>query len=231
MRGPFKTVSAHGAIPLLIGAAVTASGYSQMIVRSVAIVLCAVWLALDIGVWIFSLEWSTGKKNMVFCISACILCCLAMGVMYWFLASTLEDQRTDTMSRLTAQIYPDPEETKSVFSITNEGREVIGHHQLSCEIHTVLGSNGAAVEDLSSDVHEVASTMGPGESQSDACLSEFVFTPYRLVCADIVVDFSYELDNQPGIRQTKKLRFFGYGSPFRWIPEPENAKVDYCGHP
>jgi hypothetical protein len=52
MRGPFKKISGHGTVPIILGAAVTATGHAQMLVRSLAVIVCAVWFSLDVGVWL-----------------------------------------------------------------------------------------------------------------------------------------------------------------------------------
>src|SRR5713226_6425349 len=86
-RGPFKKVSVHGTIPVIIGAAATATGHSQMLVRSLAVLSCFIWLSLDVGRWVSEAEWQKQYKAIAFCIASCVLCCSAMGIMYWFLIS------------------------------------------------------------------------------------------------------------------------------------------------
>ncbi len=226
MRGPFKTISGQGTIPIIIGAATAATGHSQMLVRSAAVIICAIWLSLDVGIWISDTNWSKFWRGITFCASASFLCCSAMGIMFLFLSSTLEDQRADTSNHLTVQIYPELEVMNTVFSMTNGGSETIGSHQLLCRIITLVFKNNSGISEMISKILESNSEMNPGDSQSDACLSNFKSFP--IVCADIVVTLSYQLVNQVGIPQEKDLRFVGYGDSFRWIPEPTSSRGTYC---
>src|ERR1039457_7048458 len=69
MRGTFKKISGHGIVPILIGVLAVATGSLQMPFRSMAVIISAVWLSLDIGVWISEAKWSKHLKILAFCIS------------------------------------------------------------------------------------------------------------------------------------------------------------------
>jgi hypothetical protein len=75
----FKKISGHGVVPVIIGAAVTVTGYSEMHVRSVALTLCALWFAIDVGIWLA--ETKSNYKEALFAASAGLLFSSAMAIM------------------------------------------------------------------------------------------------------------------------------------------------------
>src|SRR5208282_1633136 len=95
-------VPGHGTFPVVIGAGVAVTGHSAMLVRSTAIIVCAVWSSMDVGIWISESndDWVRQWKIILFCATSWLACSLAMGVMYYFLLSTLEDQRADVYQHL-----------------------------------------------------------------------------------------------------------------------------------
>jgi hypothetical protein len=252
MRGPFKEVSGHGTIPTIIGAAVAATGHSQMLVRSLAVVICAVWLSLDVGVWLSKTKWSKQWKGIAFCISSSFLCCLAMGIMYWFLASTLEDQHNETFQHLTANHYLVPGEEDdpmhTMFSVTNGGSyEISEKHGITCLTNLAVGNGGASVQGMfswvadgkvhiSGGIHTfglppAATTLLPGgDAQTDQCLNWWKFAK-GTDCADITLIFWYSLESQPDVQREKSFRFVAYkgkNGQFSWYAEPQSLQGSYC---
>src|SRR3989442_12768357 len=63
MRSAFKKISGHGLIPVVLGAAVIIEGHSAMQIRSAALMVCATWLAADIGVEISDNNWEIGRAS------------------------------------------------------------------------------------------------------------------------------------------------------------------------
>lgn len=253
MRERFQKVSVHGTIPILLGGAVTATGHSQMLVRSLAVVICAVWLSLDIGVWLSEAKWSEHWKGLAFCASSSVLCCLAMGIMYWFLASTLEDQRNETLQHLTAEHHLVPGEEDdpmhTMFSVNNGGTNVISRkHGITCLTNLAVGNNGTSESrGISSwidngqmvisglahtfDRPPASSVLLPGgDAQTDQCLKVWGFAN-GTDCADVTVIFWYSLDSQPDIHQEKDFRFVAYKSKtgqFSWYGETISEPKTYC---
>jgi hypothetical protein len=252
MRGPFKKISAHGAIPLAIGLAATALGHSQMFVRSVALIISAVWISLDIGVWLGETNWSQHRKIWLFCLFSWILCCSAMGIMYWFMLSTLEDQRTDVYEKL-AMTHSSPSGHSNdpmfeMFSITNAGAfDISRNHGIRCLTNMAVGNHGTThdigvwsashgnIVGLGFDTTPATSILeSDGGTQTEACLRIWgnSFVQGGPDCVDVTVDFWYSLETQPDYNQEKKFRliaFKGSLGDFTWAQEPVESQEDYCG--
>jgi hypothetical protein len=197
LREAFKYVSRYWLASIFIGIAVTVTGHSYMLVRSIALLACAVWLSIDAGIFLSEGNLCLLVKPIIFSAATTVSFAAAMGIMYWFLSSTLEDQRTDIWNHLTARAYANQSEIgKTVFSVTNGGSQLIGHHSLSCGIEEIafIGGHGG-ISSYTTRLRESESRMQPGDSQSDPCLSGFdIEVPVQ--CADIFVNFSYQLANQ-----------------------------------
>jgi len=237
MRGPFKKISGHGTIPIIIGAAVVAEGHSQMLVRSIAVVVCAAWLGLDVGVWVSEYNWRRQFKAIVFCLASCILGCSAMGFMYYFLFSTLEDQRNETYQNLTAShsIPPgrggDPMHT--MFTVTNGSKnEISVKHEITCLTNYAVSNEipgDSPIESRSSSIKNVMSAVvgqsivmghpvgwlhhlasAPLEPGGDAQTEEcLAFFNFGMgtKCVDMTLIFWYSLESQAELEQEKKFRF------------------------
>src|SRR5665213_1970674 len=67
IQGPFKKFSIHGTTPILVGALIAATGSLQMIARSIGVLICALWLSLDIGAWISATRWKQHYKVIGLC--------------------------------------------------------------------------------------------------------------------------------------------------------------------
>src|SRR5260370_25650617 len=81
----FRKISAHGVAPVLIGAAVTASGYFEMYICSMAVMICCAWFFLYVGIWVAGTK-SKYKKD-IFRVCSGLICSFGMGIMYLFLNS------------------------------------------------------------------------------------------------------------------------------------------------
>jgi hypothetical protein len=234
MRGPFKKISGHGTIPIIIGAAVVAEGHSQMLVRSVAVVLCAVWLSLDIGVWISETKWQRQYKAITFCAASWLLCCGAMGIMYWFLESTLEDQRADVFQNLGGSVVLPPSGyvMNSSFTFRNNGKTAIGSHQISCSINRFYANDGkVSIENVRTAIVGPQVPLEPGgDGQSEICW--FILPPESLPnpkCADITLEMVYVLETQPKYTQHKEFRFIAdKKDDFAWHQHPVKMRDSPC---
>jgi len=252
----FKAVSGHVTIPILIGSAVTATGHSYMLVRSAAIIVCAVWLSLDIGVWTSETAWSQGRKAIVFCLATCILCCMGMGIMYWFLFSTLEDQRADVYQHLeighTTPSGHSDDPMFEIFSVTNRGSfDISKKHGITCLVNMAIGNRGTSRDsgmwltshgtrvsmggNRSPDRTPATSILkGSGDTESEACLRFFgnSFVQGGSDCIDTTLSFWYSLETQEDVDQEKRYRFVAFRGPdgkFSWASESIDSKEDYCG--
>jgi hypothetical protein len=228
--------SRHGIIPLLIGAAVTATGHSQMLVRSIALAMCAIWLSFDLGVWVSKKRWPNHKKAMIFSTLTCLICCSSIGIMYWFLDSTLEDQRIDVFQNLQGEVALPPSRyiMDSSFTFKNNGRTAIGSHQVSCKINSFYANDGkvSITDSQSTIVGDFRVPLEPGgDAQSDVCLGR-IFSRDSLPdpkCGDITLQMYYVLETQPAYLQRKEFRFVAdKKDDFTWHPQPVMMRDSPC---
>jgi hypothetical protein len=235
-----EELSGHGFIPLLIGAALAATGHSQMLVRSLAIIACYVWLSFGMGVWISrNKKWSSQRKAIAFCLCCSMLTSLSMAVMYWFLSSDLEDQRTDAFQNLngTVSLPFSSSVMNSVFEIKNNSRQIVGPHQMVCVMHRLTSYNfvGPRLDFTESSAFVVGDFQLPlvpgGDAQSEACLSKIVNeeATASIKCIDLTMQFNYVLQNQTIFLQHKEFRFIAKAPEhFVWHQQPILMRVSPC---
>jgi hypothetical protein len=233
MREHFKKISGHETLPILIGAAVTATGHSQMLVRSMAVVVCAVWLSLDVGIWVSAAKWKRQYKAIAFCVASSLLCCLSMGIMYWFLISTLEDQQADAYAKLSVlmQLPANRDLFESVVVVTNGGGTNIGEREVACSIDRISQLGGGGIQGIGSEASAVNVPLrAGGDTQSDACMHLFRFENPP-ICGDVRIFVTYYLETQPNVKKTKAFRFVTRAIDNQiteWVGEPVDYKIHYC---
>jgi hypothetical protein len=236
MRGPFRKISGHGTIPILLGAAVVAEGQFHLLVRGIAIALCALWLSLDGGVWICETKWKPGYKAIGFGATAGVLSSLAMVVMYWFLLSALVDQQADVAARLELSISEpaaNRDLSNTIVTATNNSGTALVHNSIFCIINRITFDDpegsypppytamGLGTIRIPSDWPKPSKEIiqAYGDAQSERCLGMLklkgvsVGYPKDLeypkglpVCADITAVISYHLSTQPLLLKEKRKR-------------------------
>jgi len=250
-------VPGHGTFPVVIGAGVAVTGHSAMLVRSTAIIVCAVWSSMDVGIWISESndDWVRQWKIILFCATSWLACSLAMGVMYYFLLSTLEDQRADVYQHLEiSHATPSGHSNDpmfEIFSITNRGSfDISKKHGITCFVNMAIGNNGTSRDSgmwltshgtkvsmggyLSPDRTPASSLLkAGGDVESEACL-RFFGNSFVLGsdCIDTTLSFWYSLETQDALDQEKRFRFVAFKGPdgkFSWAAESIDSKEDYCG--
>jgi hypothetical protein len=232
MREWFQKISGHGITPIFISTAVTATGNSNMFIRSVAVMLCAVWLSIDVGIWLSSKKWKAPWKSILFAIAFCLSSSVGMGIMRWFLVSTLEDQQADTFKNLSIEV-PKPEVENPIttmFSVKNNGNTNIGDHQISCLDNLIVFQNLSIIQgDRSSFAKQSGPLIRGGDPETTPCLAMFQKLG-TVLCADVTVVIDYRLDTQPSIPKKKFVRFVTRkeGSRFIWYGQPAYGSTDPC---
>lgn len=235
----FKKISLHGVVPVIIGAAATLTGYFDMYVRSAAVMICAGWFCIDVGVWLA--QTKSKFKEPIFGLCCGFICCLGMGTMYWFLISTLQEQQEDVYQHLSARAeLPAPGDAmSSFFVISNGGKTRIGVLD-TCGIHLIVGENKGFLARFGILDFTNGGSLGPGgEALSTQCFNKLPF-PFvgPVACADVEIGVQYSLETQPAIRREKFFRFVGYraSNNFVFVPEPPSGRNDskegdwrYCG--
>jgi hypothetical protein len=239
MRGTFKKWSAHGLVPVVLGAAVVIVGPAAIQIRSAAVLICAFWLAIDIGIEVSEKNWNLGVKAIVFSALTCLCFCGAMGCMYWFLLSTLEDQRADAYQNIDGQVALPKSGyvMDSAFMVKNNSRQRIGPHYMECVIHrlTTYSLFVPKVDMRDGKVFVLGDSELPlepgGDAQSETCLSR-VFNPNSMSgakCVDLTMKFVYVLESQGIFPQAKEYRFIAKQTEsFVWHQQPLKMKVSPC---
>jgi hypothetical protein len=104
----FRTVSFHNLTPLIISAAIATTGQHSMAIRSVALVVCALWLSISWAIYIQESDWKKLSKRYqptVLCVGSCLLFCMAMGIIFAMKSSILEDIRDDVYDKMDIQVF------------------------------------------------------------------------------------------------------------------------------
>ena len=129
-------------------------------------VLCAVWLSLDVGIWISEAKLEKRAKVTYFCSVATILCCFSMAVMYLFLSSALEDQRADVYQHLEVSHSTPSGHSNDpmfeMFSIANRGSfDISKKHGITCYVQLAIGNNRSSkISGVWLTLHGDKATMG-----------------------------------------------------------------------
>jgi hypothetical protein len=250
VRSSLKAISGQGVFPIVIATAITITGHSYMAIRSVALLACALWVALDMGIYLSEKKWALCSKAITFSAAWSLLFCGAMGIMYWFTASTLEDQRSDVFAKLTAAAYfsPGGDPFFSSFTVTNGGSTDIGKHVMGCQMNLVVSSDGSAATgpgfvSIVGNTSHIRNTLeqlpeietpilSGGDAQTDTCLSP-VGLGGSVECMDVNVHLLYFLATQPNTKQVKVFRFVAErglraGDQLVWHNQPVLSKQSYC---
>jgi hypothetical protein len=238
MRRGFRPISLHAVVPILLGGLLAATGHSQILWRSIVLVVCAVWVSLDIGIWLSQQSWVAGWKSIIFSITLSLLCTASMVGMWNFMSSVLADQRDEVWDKLDANAYTPKSGDifMSTFTVTNGGDSAIGrNHQLSCAVNLIAfahhgrmsGGGALTVQTIPFEI------LPGGDSQTDSCFQGGPGTTliYGLPtqCADVTLVIDYALSNQPLARQRKAWRFVASeDDDFVWHGQALTRQVSPC---
>lgn len=235
VQGLFKSISGHGLWPIGIATAITITGHSAMFIRGVALIICALWLSIDVGIGVAEKDWRFYWKSAAFAACCGLSLSVAMGIMYWFLSSTLDDQQQNVYEHLlgAVELPPSGFPWQSFFSITNGGNFDIRHYEIFCHYNmTVMNYGSSFVRNTDAERKLSDDPLrGGGDTASEQCLSIVAPASKDFDCADVTVHFDYSLEKQPIIDKRKSFRFFGYqeSGKFIWVSEPVSSSTNYCG--
>lgn len=218
---------------MLIGAALAMEGHSRMLVRSIAMFICAIWLSLDAGSWISDSKWKAYWKACAFCATTSVLSCISMSAMYLFLSWTLEDQQTDVARNLSIFVdsIPAKDFWKTTFSVRNNSLMRL-HGDIFCMLRRISDINA---NEFSGPWHKGVSAEiveARGDVSTSDCLS-FVEDVNTVMCADVEVKFLYTLETQTSERNSFSYRFEGRpeNGIFKWTQRSLDKKESYCPTP
>jgi hypothetical protein len=229
VRSVVKAISGHGLWPILIATGVTISGHSAMLIRSVALLVCAIWLSVDIAIWIAEKKWPLYLKSMALSAAMTGSCCLAMGIMYWFLLSTLEDQQSNVDANLIGSVFlpPGGDVWLSHFSVTNKSNWRL-RYLITCAPKMIVDEDQSTFTGAGWAMSEPSWLEAGGDTDSSQCLSTIrIGNKNAILCADVELDVLYALETQMVGQKHKRFRFVGYreANKFEWFPKG----LDYAG--
>jgi hypothetical protein len=233
-----RKVLPHPVYGIVVAALIAFSGRGELLLRSIGMVLIAVWLALDLWAWLLNKAPRSRWTIVCGATASGLMLIVVMVTMWWWLDGKLKDQQEDTYSKLDIQAHSSASGKSgelSMFSIVNGGSTNIANHRVYCVInfegwsHGTWGGKGVAhVQVVDADVL----LKGSGGTETTLCLSSMAGPP-PLICADITIEIDYALDTQPNSMRAKELRFVGTynGHDLTWFGEPVGARGNFCGGP
>lgn len=230
--GKLPRIFLYGPVALIIAWLLTPSGRSELQLKSVGVVILALWLAIDLWhvllpkkwKWRFVVGWAGTSAFFI----------LSMCAMWWWLAEELKDQQEDVYQHLVVNMYlPNNGNVyQSIVETVNNGAIDISN-QIICHIYRIHPKEGMTINGGGGPGPGIA-TQGIGgpikagsRGQSIPCLDVVHgLKVQELSCADIGIEADYILDTQPDIKRTKPFRFVSRGD--RWYPEDPDQKTSYC---
>ena len=237
-----RAISGHGLFPIFVATAITITGHSAMLIRSIALIICAIWLSVDVAIYVSDRTWNLYWKSIFLSLVTTLACCASMGIMYWFLSSTLEDQRIDAERNLLSGVSlpPSGRWQDSVFTLSNNSGVKISAHQISCGLNLLVFGNrynrntigsGSAVDFPVSNF-----PIDPGgDTESEECFSHFIQLDggmarnFEPICIDTSIVFRYALENQPGTFDAKQFRYiFDDAKDSVWHRQPVEMPTSPC---
>lgn len=126
------------------------TGHSYLVLRSVGLLIVAIWLAVEFLAWWLPLNWKPQYRWIVGITVVNLMFVGMMWAMWWWLSSDLEDQRTDVSAALTADhhLVPGQEDipTSTMFTVTNNSRFGISKkNRLLCYVNYAVGNTGSSL--------------------------------------------------------------------------------------
>jgi len=118
-----------------------------------------------------------------------------------------------------------------LYTVRNGGSATIKRHKVTCVFNRIMARGGGSFE-----VKEIVGKWddspisGGGDAYTGRCFTEFMsFSGAPVVCADVTIKVTYELEIQPNKQVTKPLRFVATEtSGPRWYQESPNTQGNYC---
>jgi hypothetical protein len=193
-----------------------------MPIKSIAILFCALWLSLSIGIEVADQSWSKHWKIITICSSTCLCFCVAMFIMRGFLHGVLQDQQEEVWQKLEVEAYtPSSGDLMlSTFTFSNRGGVAIDkQHQISCFVNLIVSDVFEFAHNTYSRPSIETFEIRPGgDSQSYSCFTLPNGKPLIQIqleghknpipkCADVTLDIDYGLVTQPDQRRNKQVRF------------------------
>ena len=157
------------------------------------------------------------------------------GVLY-FVSSDLHEKQKDAFNHLSATVFlpPNLDPLRSVFELTNgSSLSISPFNHLMCLVNVLVGASGTP--HLQAGVQSVAWGSGPsitpgGDASSSECFHTIVGVEAGTACIDVTLLFTYSIDAQPEVMNSKAFRFVGNkrAGYYSWYKEAVGTPYNYC---
>lgn len=234
---PIEKISGHGGIPLVLGAWIAYSGFSEMYYRTIGLMFFALWLSLDSAVWVFSKKRKPSLcKSSKFYALTSIWLIIAILLSRGMLIDKLKADQNESYMKLTALLILPPNRLpeNSIFTVTNDGSNDVVVMQIICGINK-MHYPGSVVQDYESVImYEGETILGfGGGKQSEACVTRGIAAMTGGVqlhpsCVGLTMTVIYELTEQPNTKIEKRFRYLYTPTTGSWISELVTHKGYYC---
>jgi hypothetical protein len=122
-----------------------------------------------------------------------------------------------------------------LYTIRNPASSTIKRHQTTCLYNAIKEGNGNMLimekKGAMAKWIEKRPISGGGDAITDRCYTEFMSFSTPVVCVDVTIQFSYELEDSPHKQRTKPARFVinkdAGPIPF-WYQESPNTVGNFC---
>jgi len=217
----------HPVVGIVIATLVAITGRGELQLRSYGLLMIAMWLSIDLWVWI--LAQPTRWKWIVAGSAPSIMLISVMWIMYSGLQGRLEDQQDDVYQHLELHVRPSSNAQNVMFTMKNGGTTDLGPHGIACNLSIARFENSVTLEDMLLERTPESDRLVAGDAESSSCLSVSP-VKFPMVCADMTVHVQYVLATQPETKRDRLFRFFGHkdGAEFVWDQQPVNTAGRFC---
>jgi hypothetical protein len=232
MLNNVRGILPHPVWGIVVATLIAFSGRGELLLRSVGMVLIAIWLALDLWAWLLD-RAPHGRWTLVYgATSTSLMLIIVAGIMWWWMDGKLKDQQDEVFQDLELQVRP-PGRGRlydALFTLTNKSHFDVERHALVCfsVVERYENSNPASNVSRAFSSDKVLIKNG-GDSETLDCGKNMTVT-HPLKCADLIVQFRYVLMTQPKDEKERKFRFVTRPEQggYSWIAEPLESKEIYC---
>jgi hypothetical protein len=225
---------------ILIGACITFVGRAELQLRSIGILLMAVWLIVDLWAWILRRRVEPRRqrfwhsvKFMVGWTATSVLLVAVMLTMLWGIGQKLDDQQSSVYQKLTAtvELPPSGDPVESFFTIKNGSEVDISDDDTVCRINFASYDSGNVQSNTKDFLlgRPKAPLLAGDDGKSDFCAA-LRSEPDKLTCADVTWEYHYTISTQPQVWKSKPFRFatYKFGDRFLWHSEPTSETRSPC---
>ena len=137
----------HPLVGIVIATAIAFSGRNELALRSWGLLGVAIWLAIDLWVWLLPEATRNRLAYSFGCTATSAMLIGMMGIMWWWMNGKLEDQRSEVFDHLTAEhaLPNGVDPVFTLFTVTNNSTHALsGKHRLACKVNLEVGNNGTS---------------------------------------------------------------------------------------